>query len=85
MSNPKLLMLDEPSLGLSPMVVDEVGKILRYINSSGVTVLLVEQNTQLALKLAQEVYLLETGNIVYSGNGKNAQESDHIKKSYLGL
>jgi len=85
MSNPKLLMLDEPSLGLSPVVVDEVGRIVRYINSLGTTVLLVEQNTRLALKLAQKVYLLETGNIVYSGNSKNAQENDHIKKSYLGL
>ena len=84
MSNPKLLLLDEPSLGLSPMNVQEIGKIVRDINQRGISVILVEQNARLALGLANRGYVLETGNIVLQGETRELMHSDHVRKAYLG-
>lgn len=84
MCNPKLLLLDEPSLGLSPMNVQEIGRIVTDINRRGVSVVLVEQNARLALKLAHRGYVLETGNIVLQGEAKELLHSEHVKKAYLG-
>jgi branched-chain amino acid transport system ATP-binding protein len=85
MGNPKLLLLDEPSLGLSPMMVREIGKIVRDIHERGVTVLLVEQNARLALGVAQTCYVLETGSIALQGKTKDLLKSDLVRKAYLGL
>jgi branched-chain amino acid transport system ATP-binding protein len=85
MGNPKLLILDEPSLGLSPMMVRQIGKIVRDIHERGVTVLLVEQNARLALGVAQRCYVLETGSIVLSGATQDLVKSDLVRKAYLGL
>jgi branched-chain amino acid transport system ATP-binding protein len=85
MSCPKLLMLDEPSLGLAPLIVKRVFDTIQQINASGVTILLVEQNVSQTLKLAQAAYILETGHIVMYGNGNELLENSEIKKSYLGL
>ena len=85
MGNPKLLLLDEPSLGLSPLMVREIGKIVREIHQRGVTVLLVEQNARLALGVAQRCYVLETGSIALCGETKDLLKSDLVRKAYLGL
>jgi len=84
MSDPKLLLLDEPSLGLSPMMVQEIGSIVRNINERGISVILVEQNARLALGLAKRGYVLETGNIVLQGEAIDLLHSDHVRKAYLG-
>ena len=84
MSHPKLLMLDEPSMGLSPLLVDQVFEIIKDINKSGTTVLLVEQNARKALQIADRAYVLETGNITLSGTGAELASSDAVKKAYLG-
>jgi branched-chain amino acid transport system ATP-binding protein len=84
MTNPRLLLLDEPSLGLSPMNVQEIGRIVRNINERGISVILVEQNARLALRLANRGYVLETGNIVLQGEAKELLHSEHIKRAYLG-
>jgi len=84
MSNPKLLLLDEPSLGLSPMMVQEIGSIVRNINERGISVILVEQNARLALGLAKRCYVLETGSIVLQGEAIDLLHSDHVRKAYLG-
>jgi branched-chain amino acid transport system ATP-binding protein len=84
MSAPELLLLDEPSLGLSPIMCGEIGKIIRAIHAEGRTVILVEQNARLALALGQYAYVIETGNIVLSGPAKDLQNDDSIKKAYLG-
>jgi len=84
MGKPKLLLLDEPSSGLSPIMVGEIGKIVADINKGGTSVLLVEQNARLALRLAHRGYVLETGNIVLHGEAKELMHSDHVKKAYLG-
>lgn len=84
MSNPKLMLLDEPSLGLSPMNVREIGNIVRNINSRGISVILVEQNARLALGLAKYAYILETGNIVLQGKAAELVNSDHVRRAYLG-
>ncbi len=84
MSNPKLLLLDEPSLGLSPLMCVEIAKIIRDIHKEGRTIVLVEQNARLALALAQKGYVLETGNIVLEGDSKELKENDQVKKVYLG-
>jgi len=84
MSDPKLLLLDEPSCGLSPIMVQEIGKIIADINKGGTTVLLVEQNARLALRLANRGYVIETGNIVLQGDAKELLKSEHVKKAYLG-
>lgn len=84
MCNPKLLLLDEPSLGLSPMNVKEIGRIVKDINERGISVILVEQNAKLALELAEHGYVLETGKIVLHGTAKDLMHSDHVRKAYLG-
>jgi branched-chain amino acid transport system ATP-binding protein len=83
MSNPKLLLLDEPSLGLSPIMCLEIAKIIRDIHEEGRTIVLVEQNARLALALAQKGYVLETGNIVLEGDAKELRENEDVKKAYL--
>lgn len=84
MSRPKLIMMDEPSLGLAPLVIKEIFKIIQEINSKGVTVLLVEQNANMALKVADVAYVLETGNIKMKGTGAELLENEEIKEAYLG-
>jgi len=84
MSKPKLLMLDEPSLGLAPLVVQDIFKIIREINAQGVTVLLVEQNANMALKVADLAYVLETGAITISGSGAEVLANPKVKEAYLG-
>ena len=84
MSNPKLLMLDEPSMGLSPLLVDQVFSIIQDLHKRGITVLLVEQNAGKALAVSDRAYVLETGRIVLSGTGKELAESPEVKKAYLG-
>ena len=84
MSSPKLLLLDEPSLGLSPIMCGEIAQIIRDIHAEGRTVILVEQNARLALALAQHAYVIETGDIVLSGPAEELQENDNVKKVYLG-
>jgi branched-chain amino acid transport system ATP-binding protein len=85
MAKPKLLMLDEPSLGLSPILVETIFSIVREINSQGTPVLLVEQNANKALEVAHRAYVLETGSIVQSGTGKELLESEEVQKAYLGM
>ena len=84
MCRPKLIMMDEPSLGLAPLVIKEIFNIIRRINESGTTVLLVEQNANMALKVAHHAYVLETGNIKMEGSGKELLENEEIKEAYLG-
>lgn len=84
MSHPKLLMLDEPSMGLSPLLVDQVFDIIKEIHSHGTTVLLVEQNANKSLAISDRAYVLENGRIALSGTGKELMESEDIKKAYLG-
>lgn len=84
MGRPKLLILDEPSLGLAPMVVSLIFKVIKDINEEGMTILLVEQNARMALKVSDRAYVLETGKIVMEGKGADLLESDLILKSYLG-
>jgi branched-chain amino acid transport system ATP-binding protein len=85
MAEPRLLMLDEPTLGLAPIVVEDMFRVVRDINRSGVTVLLVEQNTQHALALANRGYVLETGRVVMSGTGSELLANEEVRKAYLGL
>jgi branched-chain amino acid transport system ATP-binding protein len=85
MSRPRLLMLDEPSLGLAPLLVDEMFQIIRQINTEGVTVLLVEQNLRQALELAHRAYVLETGRVTLSGPAAEILAHPHIRAAYLGL
>lgn len=84
MSHPKLLMLDEPSMGLSPLLVDQVFDIIKDINKDGTTILLVEQNAGKSLAISDRAYVLETGSIVLSGTGAELAASDKVKKAYLG-
>ena len=84
MCKPKLIMMDEPSLGLAPLVVRGIFDIIREINQQGVTVLLIEQNANMALKVADYAYVLETGRIGLSGTGKELLTNDDVKKAYLG-
>jgi branched-chain amino acid transport system ATP-binding protein len=85
MARPKALMLDEPSLGLSPLLVETIFSIIREINSQGTPVLLVEQNANKALEVAHRGYVLETGVIVQSGTGKDLLASEEVQKAYLGM
>ena len=84
MSSPKLLLLDEPSLGLSPIMCGEIGKIILNIHKEGRTVILVEQNARLALALAHHAYVIETGDIALFGPAKELRENDNVRKAYLG-
>ena len=84
MSKPRIILMDEPSMGLSPIMVNEIFDIIRAVSESGTTVLLVEQNAKKALSIADRAYVLETGKIVLSGDAKELLEDDSIKKAYLG-
>lgn len=84
MSEPKLLMLDEPSMGLAPILVDQIFEIIENLNKHGTTILLVEQNAQMALSVADRAYVIETGKISLSGTGSELAASEEVKKAYLG-
>jgi branched-chain amino acid transport system ATP-binding protein len=85
MNRPQLLLLDEPSIGLSPILAAEIGKIVRQINALGVSIILVEQNAMLALTLGQRGYVLETGRIVMQGKAQDLLQDEGVKRAYLGL
>lgn len=84
MSKPKLMMLDEPSMGLAPILVEKIFQIIEELNKAGTTILLVEQNAQMALSIAHRSYVLETGRIVNSGTGEELLHNDAVRKAYLG-
>ena len=84
MSNPKLLLLDEPSMGLAPVMVQEIARIILEINQRGVPVVLVEQNAEMALRLASYAYVLETGTVALEGPAHDLHENDHVRRAYLG-
>ena len=84
MARPKLMLLDEPSMGLAPLVVADIFKVIKEINASGTTILLVEQNAHMALSIAHKAYVLETGRITLSGSAKELSESEEVRKAYLG-
>lgn len=84
MSHPKIILMDEPSMGLSPILVNEIFDIIRAVSESGTTVLLVEQNAKKALEIADRAYVLETGKILLSGDAKELMNDDAVKKAYLG-
>ncbi len=84
MSKPKLLMLDEPSMGLSPILVEEVFEIIKELNKAGTTILLVEQNAQMALSIADRAYVLETGRVSMEGKASDLLKDERVKKAYLG-
>ena len=84
MSHPNLLMLDEPSMGLAPILVDQIFSIIKELHAAGTTILLVEQNASKALEIADRAYVLETGKITLSGTGMELSQSDEVRKAYLG-
>ncbi len=84
MSRPKLLMMDEPSLGLAPLIVQQIFDIIKEINKAGVTILLIEQNANMALKIADKAYVLETGSIVLEGSGEELLQNESVREAYLG-
>ena len=84
MSKPKLMMLDEPSMGLAPILVDQIFSIIKDLHKAGTTILLVEQNANRALEIADRAYVLETGKITLEGTGKELASSDEVRKAYLG-
>ena len=83
-TKPKLLMLDEPSMGLAPILVEQIFDIIKNLHAVGTTILLVEQNAQAALSIADRAYVLETGKITLSGTGAELSKSDEVRKAYLG-
>jgi branched-chain amino acid transport system ATP-binding protein len=85
MSLPRLMMFDEPSLGLAPILVQDIFKMIRRINQEGVTVLLVEQNVRQTLAMCDRAYALENGKVVLEGTGKELMANDHVKEAYLGI
>lgn len=85
MSHPRLLMLDEPSMGLAPILVEQIFDIIRQLHKEGTTILLVEQNAQMALSVADRAYVMETGKITLSGTGAELAASDEVRKAYLGV
>jgi len=85
MSNPKVLLMDEPSMGLAPVLVDQIFEIIRELNTRGTTILLVEQNALMALSIAHRGYVLQTGNIVLTDTGANLKANDMVKRAYLGM
>lgn len=85
MSGPTLLLLDEPSMGLSPILVEEIFKIIQEINAKGTSILLVEQNAHMALSIAHRAYVLETGRIVLEGAATDVRENPQVKAAYLGI
>jgi branched-chain amino acid transport system ATP-binding protein len=84
MSSPKLLLMDEPSLGLSPLLVETVGEIITHINAGGISIILVEQNAQMALRLANRAYVLEVGTVALQGDAKELANDERVQKAYLG-
>jgi branched-chain amino acid transport system ATP-binding protein len=84
MTRPRLLLLDEPSLGLAPILVQQIFEIIREINSQGITILLVEQNAIQALAIASRGYVLQTGEVVLSGSARDLRENETVRKAYLG-
>jgi len=84
MSHPKMIVMDEPSMGLSPIYVNEIFQIIKDVSADGVTVLLVEQNAKKALSIADRAYVLETGNIILEGDAKELMNDESVKKAYLG-
>lgn len=84
MSDPRIILMDEPSMGLSPLLVQEIFYIIKEVNAQGITILLVEQNAKMALKVANRAYVLETGKIKLSGDAKELLNNDEVKKAYLG-
>lgn len=84
MAKPKIILLDEPSMGLAPIIVKEVFEIIKKLNESGITIVLVEQNAKLALSIADRGYVLETGKIILSGTGEELLNNENVKKAYLG-
>ncbi|MDR9394874.1 ABC transporter ATP-binding protein [Roseovarius sp. SYSU LYC5161] len=85
MSRPKLLLMDEPSMGLAPVIVEEIARIVEEINKQGLSVVLVEQNAELALELADHAYVLETGNMALEGPADELHDNDHVRAAYLGV
>jgi branched-chain amino acid transport system ATP-binding protein len=85
MSKPRLLLIDEPSLGLAPLIIKRIYEIIKQLNKEGLSILLIEQNVHLALTLAGRAIVLENGRIVLEGKGKELLESDHVRKAYLGI
>ena len=85
MSHPTLLMLDEPSMGLAPILVEQIFDIIQELHRAGTTILLVEQNAQMALSIADRAYVLETGRIVMNGTAKEMREDERVQKAYLGM
>ncbi len=85
MSRPRLLLLDEPSLGIAPIIVQEIARILTEINQQGVSIVLVEQNAEMALSLARHGYVLETGTIALEGEAAQLMDNEHVRKAYLGI
>ena len=85
MSNPKILLMDEPSMGLAPVLVDQIFEIIKELNDRGTTILLVEQNALMALSIANRGYVLQTGNIVLTDTGENLKANDMVRKAYLGM
>ena len=84
MNNPKLMMLDEPSMGLAPVLVEDIFEIIHNLHQAGTTILLVEQNAQMALSIADRAYVIETGNVTLSGDAKELMHNDSVRKAYLG-
>jgi len=84
MSHPKLLMLDEPSMGLAPILIDQIFEIIQELHKMGTTILLVEQNAEKALKISNRAYVLESGRVTLTGTGAELAASDDIRKAYLG-
>ena len=84
MSAPRVLLLDEPSMGLSPVMVQEIARIVTDISAQGTPVVLVEQNAEMALLLAQYAYVLETGAVALEGKAEDLHENDHVRRAYLG-
>ena len=84
MSKPRLMMLDEPSMGLAPILVEQIFDIIREMNAAGTTILLVEQNAQMALSVANRAYVMETGRITMEGDADNLMHDDNVRKAYLG-
>ena len=85
MSNPKILLMDEPSMGLAPVLVDQIFEVIKELNSKGTTILLVEQNALMALGVAHRAYVLQTGKIVLSGKAQDVARDENVKKAYLGI
>lgn len=84
MNNPKLMMMDEPSMGLAPVLVEDIFEIIHNLHQAGTTILLVEQNAQMALSIADRAYVIETGNVTLSGDAKELMHNDSVRKAYLG-